>query len=149
MNNIIQIFYPSLEIINFEDMQVILQQHTSKKYILINVLPSMEQDCLLTNTLPAQLEEQTINDIVQSYEMVSKTIVLYGKNSSDYSVLEKKNKQLISLGFKVLIYLGGLFEWVLLQDIYGAEQFPTSKRNLDILKYRPHSKIFTPHFIKE
>jgi hypothetical protein len=81
--------------------------------------------------------------------MVSKTIVLYGKNSSDYSVLEKKNKQLISLGFKVLIYLGGLFEWVLLQDIYGADQFPTSKRNLDILKYRPRSKIFTPLFIKE
>ena len=50
----------------------------------------------------------------------------------------KKYEQLISLGLKnVYVYGGGLFEWLLLQDIYGDESFPTTSKDLDILKYRP------------
>jgi len=33
-----------------------------------------------------------------------------------------------------------LFEWLLLQDIYGYDEFPTTIKVLDILKYKP-SKI--------
>jgi len=44
---------------------------------------------------------------------------------------------LVALGFtEVYIYLGGLFEWVLLQDIYGTELFKTTRRVADILRYK-------------
>jgi hypothetical protein len=108
-----------------------------KNVIIINVIPHDEQDCLIQNTLPIHLEEKTINDIVQEYKTIEYNVILYGKNNADYSVLLKKNNQFIALGFlNVYIYLGGLFEWVLLQDIYGAENFPTTKCILDILKFR-------------
>ena len=41
----------------------------------------------------------------------------------------KKYDQLIGLGFvNVFIYPGGLFEWLLLQDIYGYDNFPTQNK---------------------
>lgn len=139
--NLLTMFHSSsLKIINFEDMQEAIQ----KKFIIINVLPPDQQDCLISNTLPIHLEEKTINDIVQASDTVHKTIVIYGKNCGDYSILEKKNKQFIALGFfNVFVYLGGLFEWVLLQDIYGVEDFPTSKRVLDIIQFRPSCNIIS------
>jgi len=38
---------------------------------------------------------------------------------------------------QVYIYKGGLFEWMLLQDIYGEDEFPTTSKQMDILLYRP------------
>ena len=62
-------------------------------------------------------------------------IVLYGLNCLDESLILKYN-QLLGLGFKnIYIYIGGLFEWLMLQDIYGFEQFPTTSTVTDILKY--------------
>jgi hypothetical protein len=44
----------------------------------------------------------------------------------------------MGLGFKnVRVYPGGMFEWLLLQDIYGAASFPTTSKETDILKYKP------------
>jgi len=136
MNLLATIFHPtSIKMVNFENVQEAIKQ--PNKYIIINVLPLEQQECLITGTLPAHLEEKTINGLVESGETMTKTIVLYGKNCGDYSILEKKNKLFVSLGFfKVYVYLGGLFEWLLLQDIYSAENFPTTKRVLDILHYR-------------
>ena len=138
--NLLTLFHSSpLKIINFEDVQKAIQTPNN---IIINLLSIEEQDCLIKNTLPIHLEEKTINDIVQDFETSAKPIILYGKNCGDYSILEKRNKQLISLGFfNVYVYLGGLFEWILLQDIYGVENFPTTKRVLDILKFRPSPKL--------
>ena len=63
-------------------------------------------------------------------------IIIYGKNSNDITVITKYN-QLIGLGFNnVAIYLGGIFEWLLLQDIYGYDNFSTTSKQIDILKYR-------------
>ena len=31
-----------------------------------------------------------------------------------------------------------MFEWMLLQDIYNANDFPTTKKELDILKFKPN-----------
>ena len=42
----------------------------------------------------------------------------------------------------VFIYPGGLFEWLLLQDIYGFDDFPTTKKERDHLKYKGKS-VFT------
>ena len=68
-------------------------------------------------------------------------IVIYGKNSNDEKLYNKYN-QLISLGFyNVYVYPGGLFEWLMLQDIYGEKEFPTTKKELDILKYKPNKVL--------
>ena len=34
-----------------------------------------------------------------------------------------------------------MFEWLLLQDIYGAEDFNTTQDELDILKYKPQTAL--------
>jgi hypothetical protein len=65
-----------------------------------------------------------------------KDIIIYGRNCHEYEKLVKKQKQLASLGFKnVYIYLGGMFEWLLLQDVYGTKEFPTEK-NGEILDFK-------------
>ena len=58
-------------------------------------------------------------------------------NCLDESVI-KKAEQLIELGFtNIFIYVGGLFEWLLLKDIYGEENFPTIGDELELLKFKP------------
>ena len=103
-------------------------------YILINTLSSNDQDCLIYKTIKYNEEEKVINDLLKND--INKNIVIYGKNCSDISALSIF-KQLNNLGFKnVKIYNGGLFEWLLLQDIYGDDQFITTDKEIDILKYR-------------
>ena len=61
----------------------------------------------------------------------------------------KKYNQLINLGFaNVYIYPGGLFEWLLLQDVYGKDSFPTNIIEIDILKFKGKS-IFNFYLIKD
>lgn len=68
-------------------------------------------------------------------------IIIYGKHNCDKSVYERY-QQLKSLGLKnIYIYTGGLFEWLLLQDIYSHEHFPTTNINdIDILHFAPNRK---------
>jgi len=109
------------------------------KYLIINTLPQEEQDCLIKHTIAIQSEEKIINDLLSNYGYTTKNIILYGRNATDITT-EKKCRQLTALGFSnVSIYVGGLFEWLLLQDIYGEDEFPTSKKILDILKYSRNS----------
>ena len=68
-------------------------------------------------------------------------IIIYGRNSNDDSIY-KKYEQLLRLGFSnVFLYMGGLFEWLMLQDIYGSDEFPTTSKQLDILKYKPSQRL--------
>jgi hypothetical protein len=128
------LFQTSYKKINFEDIQYAIQK--SNDYIIINTLPISEQDCLIKNTLPYEQEEKTINELLNNYDLNNKKIIIYGKNANDESP-EKKYSQLRTLGFsEIYLYSGGLFEWLLLQDIYGNAEFPTSKKILDILKYK-------------
>ena len=123
--------------ISFEDMQNITR-YNSSKYIIISTLLPNEQECLITNTIDYNNEESTINNLINKYEY-DKIIVIYGKNSND-NTINNKHAQMRSIGFKnVFIYNGGLFEWLLLQDIYGEDNFPTTKHILDILKYKPNN----------
>jgi hypothetical protein len=129
--------------IGFEDVKSFLAaQGTSvtaniPNTIVINTLLPDEQHCLIRGTLSASLEEKNVNDLLEKYEMHRQRIVVYGKNCTDESA-ERKVKQLMSLGFsEVLLYVGGMFEWMLLQDIYGESEFPTTCKVLDILKYKP------------
>ena len=126
--------------VNFDDIRFLLKQKQGNNILLISTLPENQQDCLIKGTTPCYQEVSIINECIQKSQNVK--IIVYGKNSNDESV-NKKYEQLRSLGFtEVYLFLGGLFEWLLLQDIYGDDEFPTTKKIVDILKYRPIG-IFT------
>ena len=117
--------------INFEDMQLAI---ANKDYIIINTLAENKQPCLICGTLDMKNEEEILNTYLKSNKSIK--IIVYGMNSQ-YTSVNKKYEQLISLGFyNVFIYNGGLFEWLLLQDIYGKELFLTTSQERDILKYK-------------
>lgn len=127
----------SIQKINFEDMQIAVKN--PETYLIINTLPQNEQQCLIMNTISADQEELLINKYIRENKGVK--IIVYGKNCNDDNV-NKKYQQLVSLGFyNVYIYQAGLFEWFLLQDIYGQELFPTTKKELDILKFKSSSVL--------
>lgn len=119
--------------IGFEDVQIVIKN--PETYFLINTLSDTEQQCLIINTVNISQEELLVNKYLQTNKQIK--IVIYGKNNIDETVF-KKQQQLVSLGFvNVYIYIGGLFEWLILQDIYGTSEFPTTKKELDFLKYKP------------
>lgn len=102
---------------------------------------SATEQVLISGTLSVSEEEAFINDYLSKYTENQKTIVLYGRNNCDDSP-RKKRAQLLSLGISdVYIYAGGLFEWVLLQDIYGVSEFPTTTVVTDIIAYRPLNRL--------
>lgn len=123
--------------INFEDVQTVTRN--SEIYLLINTLPIYEQNCLILNSIQAVQEESIINKHLKTNNNIP--IIIYGKNANDDSIY-KKYQQLLQLGFSnVYLYMGGLFEWLLLQDIYGNIDFPTTSKQLDILKYKPNQRL--------
>lgn len=129
-----KLFKSTYNKISFEDVQRAILNPTN--YIIINTLPVTKQQCLIKNTISYQTEETVINEYLNSYDYSSKTFIIYGENANDESI-ETKYSQMQSLGFtNVYLYRGGLFEWLLLQDIYGNNEFPTTSKLLDILKYR-------------
>jgi len=115
--------------------------NNSNKYAIINTLDKNLQTCLIQNTIPICDEENVINSILKDKYSNIITIIIYGLNSNDDGVYSKYD-QLVKLGIKnVFIYTGGMFEWLLLQDVYGRELFPTSSKELDILKYKPRKTL--------
>jgi hypothetical protein len=134
----------SIQKINFEDIQFIIKNRET--HLLINTLKEEEQECLIKNTINIQKEVEIINRFIQSGNSQIK-IIIYGRNCNDDKIYSRYN-QLQSLGFyNIYIYVGGLFEWLLLQDIYGDTEFPTTSRVIDILKYKP-SKLLNIHLLE-
>ena len=130
----------SIQKINFEDIQHAIKNHET--HILLNTLNTNEQDCLLPNTIHALEEENLINRLIKLGKMDVR-IIIYGRNCNDEKIYAKYT-QLSSLGFfNVYIYTGGIFEWLLLQDIYGDADFitTTKNKNVDIIKYKSN-KLF-------
>ena len=127
----------SIRKVNYEDVQA-LQKKTING-LLINTLSADFQSCLINGTLQINQEEKIINELITTNPDIY--VVVYGKNSNDEAIY-KKYKQLNDLGFSnVRLYIGGLFEWLLLQDIYGNDDFKTTSDELDILKYKPQSSL--------
>ena len=120
--------------IGFEDVLYALQNND--KYLIINTMSKNNQDCLIKNTIPIDNEETIINEYINKQMFHNIKIILYGENSNDVNV-DNKYKQFSDLGFETYIYAGGMFEWLLLQDIYSNNEFPTTSKMLDILKYKP------------
>jgi hypothetical protein len=135
--------------INYEDLQYACKNafhnetnnNNGKKYAIINTMDKNWQSCLIQNTVGIQDEEEIINGILKNKYSSDITVIVYGANSNDETI-HSKYEQLVKLGIKnVFIYMGGMFEWLLLQDIYGRDLFPTTSRELDILKYKPRKQL--------
>jgi hypothetical protein len=121
----------STSLINFEEVQ-----EKPRNAILIHI---MESDPKITihGTLSAHKETETINDLLERREY-DRQIIVYGRNDHEFEKLINKQKQLKTLGFtNVNIYLGGMFEWLLLQDVYGVKEFPTHGIKSDPLLFKP------------
>ena len=127
----------SMKKINYEDMQTVIKN--PEIYLIINTFNPNEQQCLIINTTPVNDEEMLINKFIKENKSIR--IIIYGKNCNDESI-DKKYQQLYSLGFyNIIVYLGGMFEWLMLQDIYGKDLFPTTKKEVDLLKYKSHQLL--------
>tara|TARA_Y100000389_G_scaffold66748_1_gene62956 strand:+ start:60 stop:440 length:381 start_codon:yes stop_codon:yes gene_type:complete len=120
----------TINLYNFENVKTAIKENK----IIINTLNKDNQNCLIEGTIDIESEVTLINKLIK--ENTDHQIIIYGKNNCDQSVL-KKYRQLNKLGFKnVGVYPGGIFEWLLLQEVYGVENFPTNSLELDILKYK-------------
>ena len=127
--------------IGFEDVLYALSN--KDQYLLINTINKDLQHCLIQDTIPAEIEEKTINELMNQ-SRINMKIIIYGQNSSDENV-DQKYKQLTEFGFQeVYIYSGGLFEWLLLQDIYSENEFPTTSKVQDFLFYKSRPLFHIP-----
>ena len=131
----------SINKINFESLQNIINNNiTCGQFMIINTLENNNQNCLIKNTLSPEEEISALNNYLKNNKSIN--ILIYGENCCDTKVIDKFN-QLYKLGFtNIYIYIGGLFEWLLLQDIYGDDEFPTTTKIIDILKYKGKSNKF-------
>jgi len=118
---------------NFEQMQCI------SNTTIINTLPNVNQNCLIVNTVQHIDEEDIINRLLKTNKKAA--IIVYGMNCNDESIYKKYN-QLQDLGFENIgVYVGGMFEWLLLQDVYGEDLFKTTSKELDILKFNRPTRL--------
>ena len=126
----------SINKLNFESVQNIINNNNTKgAFIIISTLDINKQECLIKNTVDPYREVELLN----LKENSNINILIYGENCSDSKVINKYN-QLYKLGFvNLYVYIGGLFEWLLLQDIYGEDEFPTTNKIIDILNYKGKS----------
>lgn len=129
----------SINRVNFEFVK---NNINNNEYTIINTLKNDEQDILIKNTISTNDEEREINYFLKNNK--NKKILIYGINSCDERLVYKYN-QLSKLGFiNIYIYIGGLFEWLLLAEIYGYDEFEIINTNnykiIDILKYKDYKK---------
>ena len=121
--------------VSFQDIQ---HAQTNERTIIINTMSEQEQAILIYKTVPISNEISQVENAIK----LKNNIIIYGKNSNDESIYIKYN-QINKLGGLVYIYVGGLFEWLLLQDIYGSDMFKTTNKTLDILKFKPNNILNT------
>jgi hypothetical protein len=127
--------------VSYEDIQMVVYRNTHIPHttLIINTLPASLQHCLIKTTVDIRYEEQIVNTMIHKNRDIM--IIVYGKNSNDITILHKY-EQLVKLGFtNVHIYTGGIFEWMLLYEIYGKELFKITRYEIDILRYRPKSVL--------
>lgn len=127
----------TIQKIGYRDVQYAYSNHV--RYMIINTLEPHEQDYLIKNTITIGQEEEIINLKIKENKAIN--IIIYGKNATDETVI-KKGQQLHALGFSnISIYVGGLFEWALLQDLYDYDNFPTTTKLTDPLRFQPSNKF--------
>jgi hypothetical protein len=123
---------PLIRRASFEDVQFAKEG----KCLVISVLNEHEQSVLIKGTVAAGDEVRLVEDAL----LHKRDIIVYGLHSSDSRVLAKC-EQILKLGGHPVAYVGGLFEWLLLQDIYGSDAFPTNGFSLDHLRFKPNNVL--------
>lgn len=107
----------SVEKVSACDIKYIHEKHIDD-YIIITTIDNTDNIPLIKGTISPQEEETIINKMIINKHKRIKGIIIYGKNSQDASVI-KKYKQLIQYNIgEIYIYIGGLFEWLLLHNTY-------------------------------
>jgi hypothetical protein len=123
----------SLNKVSFQDMKNSIE----KRHTIITVMKEGDDSCMIYGTVSIHREEEVINDIYNND--LTTPVIIYGYNDCDENIIQKY-KQLKELGFvNVFIYPGGMFEWLLLQDIYTDNNFKTTRKELNLLKYKPRN----------
>ena len=135
MNFLFDLISPAAEpscCVGFEEMVDGLRN----KHAILSTMP--DRDCLIRGTMTDDEEDRYVAACLSTYSSTP-VIVIYGRNACDPAP-DAKRTQLMRLGFgmnDVCIYRGGMFEWMLLRDISGDAEFPATKPERDILRYRP------------
>lgn len=106
---------------------------------IIHIMDVADELILIKGTLKAHQEVDQINNWL-SNNTFHNDIYIYGYSNADFNKLLQRQKQLHGLGFKhVYIYFGGMFEWLLLRDVFGETEFlldgVIKGAVVDILKY--------------
>ena len=111
-----------------------LQERMKHDIVLINTMDINRQNCLIKGTLKISIEVDFMNKLLKTNK--NKEIIVYGIHHTDLSVIKKYN-QLKKLGFKnVHIYFGGIYEWLLLQDVFSTINFQTDGIVENIVDYK-------------
>jgi len=111
-----------------------VQERMKHDIVLINTMDIKRQFCLIKGTLKAENEVEIMNKLLKTNK--NKEIIVYGIHHTDLSVIKKYN-QLKKLGFNnVHIYFGGMYEWILLQDIFTSINFQTDGIIENIVDYK-------------
>ena len=111
-----------------------LQERMKHDIVLINTMDMKRQFCLIKGTLKVEIEVDFMNKLLKTNK--NKEIIIYGIHHTDLSVIKKYN-QLKKLGFKnVHIYFGGMYEWLLLQDVFSSINFQTDGIIENIVDYK-------------
>ena len=117
---------------NYHQLQLRIKNQND--IVLINTLPLNRQECLIKGTLKIFIEVEYMNKLLKTNK--NKEIVVYGIHHTDLSVITKYN-QLKKLGFKnVYIYFGGMYEWLLLQEVFDTTNFQTDGYIKNIVDYK-------------
>lgn len=154
-----------MDTVDFSQVQDFIRNKKTTSWKLVNTLPLSEQDCLIAGTMTAQQEIEYMDkwmmeerkggggiqvlarlfsfpndddDVKDPQEKIPRKIILYGKNAQDKSPWAKRRELIHVYGFEeteICIYVGGLFEWMLLQEIYGPTLFPTTIVEKDLLRF--------------
>ena len=142
-NNVLMGNVQSLAKVTYEYVKEIVTNQSP--VFLLCTLKRDKERFAIVRTIGIDNEEDCINQLINKRQY-NTTIVIYGENMYDPTVISKY-KQLKQIGFiNCYIYFGGLFEWFLLQDVYGCEMFPTKNTPLNgCLQFKPQSTIIQPY----
>lgn len=123
-----------------------VQEKCINDYILITTIKNTYNIPLIKGTLTPEKEEYAINKLIEKKNNSIKGIIIYGMNNQDISVIEKY-KQLLKFNItSIYIYIGGLFEWTLLNkqhpNVFKLENEKENESfNYFNLLYKPNDKI--------
>jgi hypothetical protein len=135
----------SFDRISASDIKFI-QEKFINDYLIVTTIKDTNNTPLIKGTLQPEKEEYFINKIIQNKNNNIKGIIIYGMNNQDISVIDKY-KQLLKFNVtNIFIYIGGLFEWLLLNKQHpNVFELDNHIDNFDYFRLlsKPNEKILS------